>query len=149
VTVNESAKGLSIRQEARRLKAVDVKTLPYPGFPTDMQAPFLSLLSVADGTSVVTETVYENRFLHVGELKRMGADIKIESRSAVVEGVERLCAAPVRATDLRAGASLVLSALAAEGTTVIAGVEHLDRGYAGLDEKINKLGGHIERAEES
>lgn len=128
-----------------RPRAVDVKTLPYPGFPTDMQAQMMALLSIADGTSIVTETVFENRFMHVHELKRMGADIRIEGRSAIIRGVNRLTGAPVRATDLRAGAALVLAGLAAEGRTEISGVHHLDRGYLRLEEKLRRLGASVER----
>lgn len=130
-----------------RVKAVDVKTLPYPGFPTDMQAPFMVLLSTAEGTSVVTETVFENRFLHVEELKRMGADIRIEGPSAIMRGVRRLTGAPVRATDLRAGAALVLAGLAASGETEVSGVAHIDRGYVGLVGKLQSLGADIRRVE--
>ena len=109
--------------------------MPFPGFPTDMQAPFMSLLAVAKGTSVMTETIFENRFSHVGELQRMGANIKIDSRSAVIEGVETLTGAKVRATDLRAGAALILSALAAKGETEISDIYHIERGYDRIDEK--------------
>ena len=125
--------------------ASDIKTLPYPGFPTDMQAAFMSLLAVAEGTSIITESIFENRFMQVGELKRMGADIKIESRSAVVEGVPKLMGAQVRATDLRAGAALVLAALQADGVTEIDDIYHVDRGYQGLDEQLNRLGANIRR----
>ena len=128
--------------------ASDIKTLPYPGFPTDMQAPFMSLLATAAGTSIITESIFENRFMQVGELKRMGADIKIESRSAIVEGVTRLTGAQVRATDLRAGAALVLAALQAEGSTEISDIYHIDRGYQDLDVQLNKLGADIKRIKE-
>lgn len=128
-------------------KAVDIKTQVHPGFPTDLQAPFLALLSKAHGTGMVTETVFENRFMHVDELKRMGADIKIEGRSAMVLGVPKLTAAPVTAADLRAGAALILAALAAEGTTEINGVHHIDRGYEQIEEKISHIGGLIKRVE--
>lgn len=127
--------------------ATDIKTLPYPGFPTDMQAQFMSLLSVAKGTSVVIETVFENRFMHVGELKRMGANIKIEGRSAVVQGVNQLQGAQVKATDLRAGAALILAGLVAEDKTEISDIYHIDRGYVEIEEKLKKLGAKITRKE--
>lgn len=147
--------GMEVRPEggrirARRdgpLRAVNVKTLPYPGFPTDMQAPVMSLLTLAEGTSIVTESVFENRFLHVEELKRMGADIRIEGSSAVIRGVPALTGAPVRATDLRAGAALVLAALGARGTSEITGVAHIDRGYVDLAGKLRALGADVERLE--
>lgn len=128
-----------------RPRAADIRTMPYPGFPTDMQAQMMALLSVADGCSVITETVFENRFMHVEELKRMGANIKIEGRSAVVRGVRKLTGAPVKATDLRAGAGLVLAALVAEGVSEVCGVHHLDRGYADLHLKLRSLGADITR----
>ncbi len=123
----------------------DLKTLPYPGFPTDMQPQFMSLLAMAKGTSVVTETIFENRFMHVGQLKRMGAKIKIESRSAILEGVDKLMGTQVKATDLRAGAALVLSALIAEGETELDDIFHIDRGYYLFDKKLQALGAIIER----
>lgn len=131
-----------------RLRAADIKTLPYPGFPTDMQAQFMALTTIAEGTSVVTETVFENRFMHVNELKRMGAAIKIESGSAVIEGVPRLEGCPVNATDLRAGAALVLAGLAAQGVTEVGHLHHIDRGYDHFVEKLQALGADIERREE-
>ncbi|KUK11096.1 MAG: UDP-N-acetylglucosamine 1-carboxyvinyltransferase 1 [Clostridia bacterium 41_269] len=127
------------------LKAVDVKTLPYPGFPTDMQAQMMALLTTARGTSVVTETVFENRFMHVNELKRMGADIIIEGHSAVVKGVPFLTGAQVKATDLRAGAALVIAGMMAKNTTEVTGVEHIDRGYEDLVGKLRGLGAKIWR----
>lgn len=130
------------------LKGVDVKTLPYPGFPTDMQAQIMSLMCLADGLAVITETVFENRFMHVGELKRMGADIRVEGPNAIVRGVPGLTGAPVMATDLRASASLVLAGLAAEGTTEVSRIYHLDRGYERLDEKLILLGARIKRVRE-
>jgi len=129
------------------LKAVDVKTLPYPGFPTDMQAQMMALLTTAEGTSVVTETVFENRFMHVNELKRMGADIIIEGHSAVVKGVSHLTGAQVKATDLRAGAALVIAGMMAKNTTEVTGVEHIDRGYENLVAKLKGLGAKIWREE--
>ena len=128
------------------LKATDIKTLPYPGFPTDMQAQFMALMSVCKGTSVAIETVFENRFMHVDELKRMGADIKIDGRSAIVQGVSSLMSAPVKATDLRAGAALVLAGLVADGVTEIGDIYHIDRGYDGIEKKFAKLGAKIYRA---
>ncbi|MCX7711989.1 MAG: UDP-N-acetylglucosamine 1-carboxyvinyltransferase [Clostridia bacterium] len=130
------------------LKAFDIKTLPYPGFPTDMQAQMTSLMNKAEGTSMVIETIFENRFMHVSELKRMGANIKIEGRSAIIEGAANLTGAQVKATDLRAGAALVLAGLGAEGTTEITDIEHIDRGYVKLDEKLKALGAKIERVDE-
>jgi len=127
------------------IKAVDIKTLPYPGFPTDMQAQFLALMTKSTGTSLITETVFENRFMHADELKRMGADIKVEGRSAVVEGTKKLYGCPVKATDLRAGAALIIAALVAEGDTEISGVHHIDRGYENIVEKLRSVGAKIER----
>ncbi|ADL12289.1 UDP-N-acetylglucosamine 1-carboxyvinyltransferase [Acetohalobium arabaticum] len=131
-----------------KVKAVDVKTLPYPGFPTDMQPQFMALLSVAEGTSVITETIFENRFKHADELRRMGADIKIESRSAIIEGIDNLSGTVVEASDLRAGAALVLAGLVAENKTEIKDIYHIDRGYEDLEEKIDRLGGQISRVKE-
>lgn len=130
------------------IKGTDVKTLPYPGFPTDMQAQFMSLMAISKGTSVITETVFENRFVHVSELRRMGADIVVEGRSAIVKGVPRLSGAPVMATDLRASASLILAGLVAEGITEVSRVYHLDRGYERLEEKLLRLGARIKRVKE-
>ena len=130
------------------IKPVDVKTLPYPGFPTDMQAQIMALLGLAGGLSVITETVFENRFMHVSEMRRMGADIRIEGKNAIVQGLSHLTGAPVMATDLRASASLVLAGLAAEGTTEVSRIYHLDRGYEKLDQKLTKLGAKIRRAQE-
>ncbi len=129
----------------RKIRPVNIKTLPYPGFPTDMQAQFMSLMSLAEGTSVINETIFENRFTHVAELRRMGADIHEEGRSAVVKGVPKLSAAPVMATDLRASASLIIAGLAAEGETVISRIYHLDRGYERIEEKLSGLGADIKR----
>ena len=127
------------------LRSIDVKTLPYPGFPTDMQAQIMAMMSIASGLSVITETVFENRFMHVSELRRMGADIKIEGRNAIIKGRPYLNGAPVMATDLRASASLILAGLAAEGVTEISRVYHLDRGYEKIEEKLSKLGANIKR----
>ncbi|MBE3092871.1 MAG: UDP-N-acetylglucosamine 1-carboxyvinyltransferase [Chloroflexi bacterium] len=131
-----------------RVKAVDIKTLPFPGFPTDMQPQFMALSCVARGTSVITETVFEKRFAHIGDLIRMGADIKVEGHSAIIKGVKTLSAAPVMASDLRGGAALVLAGLVAEGTTELSRIYHLDRGYAKLEEKLNSLGADIKRVKE-
>lgn len=127
------------------LNPVDIKTMPYPGFPTDMQAQMMALLATIKGTSIATETIFENRFMHVSEMKRMGADVKIDGRSAVIEGVSKLTGTEVKATDLRAGAALILCALAAEGKTEITDVYHIDRGYVKIEEKLNKLGANIRR----
>ncbi|MFV3012650.1 UDP-N-acetylglucosamine 1-carboxyvinyltransferase [Clostridium botulinum] len=127
------------------LNPVDIKTMPYPGFPTDMQAQMMALLATIKGTSIITETIFENRFMHVSEMKRMGADVKIDGRSAVIEGVSKLTGTEVKATDLRAGAALILCALAAEGKTEITDVYHIDRGYVEIEEKLNKLGANIRR----
>lgn len=129
--------------------AKDAKTQPYPGFPTDMQAQFMSLMSIADGTSVIKETIFENRFMHVAELKRMGADIMIEGGTATVKGVKKLKGAHVMATDLRASASLVVAALKAEGESTIHRIYHLDRGYEQMDEKLRSIGAQITREKES
>jgi UDP-N-acetylglucosamine 1-carboxyvinyltransferase len=128
-----------------RVRAVDIKTMHYPGFPTDMQPQMMALLSLAEGTSVVTETIFENRFKHVAELRRMGADIKVEGQSAIIKGVEKLSGAYLEASDLRAGASLVLAALAAEDGTVLENVHHIDRGYERLEVKYNSLGARMIR----
>ena len=128
------------------LRAVSVRTAPYPAFPTDMQAQFMALNSVASGTSVITETIFENRFMHVQELKRLGAEIEIEANTAIVRGVPRLQGARVMATDLRASASLVLAGLVAEGETVVERIYHLDRGYECIEEKLSQLGARIRRA---
>ena len=140
----------SIRVKAgKKLKAVDIKTHPYPGFPTDMQAQMTALMSKSDGTSLIIETIFENRFMHIGELKRMGANIKIEGRSAVIEGKHKLLGAQVKATDLRAGAALILAGLGAEGVTEITDIEHIDRGYVRIDKKLSDLGAKIQRIENS
>lgn len=133
----------------RRIRSVDVKTQPYPGFPTDMQAQFMALMCLSKGLSVISETVFENRFIHVSELKRMGADIRIQGNTAIIQGVTHLSGAPVMATDLRASASLILAGLAAEGVTEVSRVYHLDRGYEGLDKKLAQLGANIKRIKET
>ncbi len=130
------------------LEAIDIETLPYPGFPTDMQAPFMALLTLSEGDSVITETVFENRLRHVAELNRMGADIRVKGNNAIIRGVPMLSGAPVVATDLRASAALVLAALAAEGKTTIQGLHHLDRGYENLEAKLRQLGAKLQRVQD-
>jgi UDP-N-acetylglucosamine 1-carboxyvinyltransferase len=125
--------------------ALELATQPYPGFPTDMQAQMCALLSTTRGTSSVTENVFPQRYMHVAELKRMGAKVHLEGATAVIEGVDRLFAAPVMASDLRASAALVLAGLKAEGVTEVNRVYHIDRGYEGLDEKLSEIGAHVER----
>jgi len=132
----------------REIRSVDVKTLPYPGFPTDLQAQVMALVAIGKGVSVITETIFENRFMHVGELMRMGAVVKIEGSRAIVEGVEKLRGAPVMATDLRASASLVLAGLAAEGRTDLLRVYHIDRGYQSIEKKLSALGADIQRVKD-
>ena len=127
------------------VRSVDIKTGPYPGFPTDMQAQMMAMMSIASGLSVITETVFENRFMHVGELKRMGADITVDGKSAVIKGVRSLSGAPLMATDLRASASLVLAGLVADGITEISRIYHLDRGYETIENKLMGLGASISR----
>ena len=145
IKLEEDTSGVWVRQSNRNFRSVDIKTLPYPGFPTDMQAQLMALMTISQGTSVITETVFENRFMHVDELKRMGANIKIEGRSAIVEGVAQLTGCQVKATDLRAGAALVLAALVAEGTTEIGYIHHIDRGYDDIVNKMRGLGADISR----
>jgi UDP-N-acetylglucosamine 1-carboxyvinyltransferase len=146
VEISEELSTITVKSNGN-LKPIDLKTLPYPGFPTDMQAQMTALLCRTQGTSIVTETVFENRFMHVSELKRMGANIKIDGRTAVIEGRQALTGASVSATDLRAGAALVLAGLAAEGTTEISEIQHIDRGYCRLEQKLKVLGAKIERVE--
>ena len=147
VKIERTKEGLRVYRKGK-IQPTLLKTMPYPGFPTDMQAPFMSLLTLAKGTSVITETIFENRFTHADELQRMGADVHLDSRSAVIEGVEELTGSKVRATDLRAGAALILSALAAKGETEIGDIYHIERGYYKIDEKLRGLGAEIQRAEE-
>jgi UDP-N-acetylglucosamine 1-carboxyvinyltransferase len=132
-------------QGVTRPRAVDIKTMPHPGFATDMQAQFMALMCIADGLSVINETVFENRFMHIAELRRMGADIKVQGTAAIVSGVQSLSGAPVMATDLRASASLIVAALAAKGTSEISRVYHLDRGYEKMEQKMQNLGARIKR----
>jgi UDP-N-acetylglucosamine 1-carboxyvinyltransferase len=152
--LREAGAELMVEKETIRIRAperlgcVNVKTLPYPGFPTDMQAQMMALMAVAQGSSMITETIFESRFMHVLELQRMGAQIRIDGNHAVVTGVERLSGAPVMASDLRASACLILAGLAAEGETRIGRVYHLDRGYEQLDQKLAGLGARIRRVQE-
>ncbi|MCX7074683.1 MAG: UDP-N-acetylglucosamine 1-carboxyvinyltransferase [Methylococcales bacterium] len=136
---------IELNMHGKRPKAVSVRTLPYPAFPTDMQAQFCAMNAVAEGFGIVTETVFENRFMHVNELQRMGADIRLESNTAICTGVKKLTGAPVMATDLRASASLVIAALVAEGETVVDRIYHIDRGYDHIEEKLSQLGATIRR----
>jgi len=139
---------IHLKMSERRLKSVNVRTAPYPAFPTDMQAQFVLLNSIADGTATVVETVFENRFMHVHELKRMGANIELDGNTAVIQGVEQLHAAPMMATDLRASACLVLAGLVAEGDTLIDRIYHIDRGYDCIEEKLSQIGASIKRVTE-
>jgi len=148
VEVVETADGVRVDRRHRRLTGVDVMTEPFPGFPTDLQAQMMALMATAEGAAMITETIFENRFMHVPELCRMGADINVHRASALVRGVPRLAGAPVMATDLRASVSLVLAGLAAEGDTVVSRVYHLDRGYERLESKLAACGADIERMRE-
>jgi len=136
---------IDLDMRGRRPKSVDLRTAPYPAFPTDMQAQFAALNTVAEGVAAVTETIFENRFMHMLEMRRLGADIRIEGNTAIIRGVERLTAAPVMATDLRASASLVLAALVARGATEIHRIYHIDRGYERIEEKLEQIGAQIKR----
>ena len=146
--ITSTARGLKIHMNGVRPHACDVTTAPYPGFPTDLQAQIMALMAVADGTSVVKEKIFENRFMHVPELARMGASVRIDGDTATVRGVEKLKGAPVMATDLRASVSLVLAGLAAEGETLVSRVYHLDRGFDRLEEKLSRVGADIARVPE-
>lgn len=146
VKIEEDIDGIRVGCN-KRPKAIDIKTLPYPGFPTDMQAQFMAMLTIADGTGLVTETVFENRFMHVDELKRMGACIKVDGRTSIVEGVPSLNGCQVKATDLRAGAAMVLAGLVANGETEVSYIHHIDRGYDNLVEKLCGLGADICRVD--
>jgi UDP-N-acetylglucosamine 1-carboxyvinyltransferase len=136
---------IELDMKGKRPKAVSIKTSPYPGFPTDMQAQFAAMNCVAEGTGSITETVFENRFMHIHELIRMGANIKLEGNTAIITGVEQLHAAPIMATDLRASASLVIAGLVADGDTVVDRIYHIDRGYECIEEKLQLLGAKIRR----
>lgn len=146
VEIVDTEDGIRVTRKNGRIRGVDIMTEPFPGFPTDMQAQFMALLCMADGASMITESIFENRFMHVPELLRMGADINVHGSSAIVRGVEQLSGAPVMATDLRASVSLVLAGLAAEGVTEVSRVYHLDRGYERIEEKLAACGAMIERA---
>jgi len=143
--IETTSRGIRIRRNGSRPTAADVATAPYPGFPTDLQAQYVALTTTANGTSRIRETIFENRFMHVPELGRMGADIRVEGDTAVVTGVEQLRGAPVMATDLRASVGLVLAGLAAEGETIVNRVYHLDRGFERIEEKLSGVGARIER----
>jgi UDP-N-acetylglucosamine 1-carboxyvinyltransferase len=145
VNVVETPRGLTVRRNNGRVRAVNVTTAPFPGFPTDLQAQMMALLCTAEGTSVLEERIFENRFMHAPELMRMGARIDVHGGTATVTGVEKLRGAPVMATDLRASVSLILAGLAAEGETVVSRVYHLDRGYERVEEKLRACGAEIER----
>jgi UDP-N-acetylglucosamine 1-carboxyvinyltransferase len=146
VEIVDTEDGIRVTRKNGRIRGVDIMTEPFPGFPTDMQAQFMALLCMADGASMITESIFENRFMHVPELLRMGADINVHGSSAIVRGVEQLSGAPVMATDLRASVSLVLAGLAADGVTEVSRVYHLDRGYERIEEKLAACGAMIERA---
>ncbi|WP_411957828.1 UDP-N-acetylglucosamine 1-carboxyvinyltransferase [Paracoccus homiensis] len=148
VTVEETARGIKVSHHNGRVKAVDVTTAPFPGFPTDLQAQFMALMCTAEGTSVLEETIFENRFMHAPELTRMGANIEVHGGHATVQGVDKLRGAPVMATDLRASVSLILAGMAAEGQTTVSRVYHLDRGYEHVVRKLRGVGAHIERVKE-
>ena len=148
VVIDITEDGVIVDGSVNKIVSTDIKTLPYPGFPTDMQSPFMALLTVADGPSVVIETVFENRFMHVAEFNRMGANIKTEGKCAIIPGGKQLKGAPVVATDLRAGAAVVLTGLVAEGTTEVSQIYHIDRGYENFVDKLKNLGANIIRVED-
>jgi UDP-N-acetylglucosamine 1-carboxyvinyltransferase len=145
VEIGETAAGMTVAAANGRLHGADTLTEPFPGFPTDLQAQFMALMATAEGAAMITETIFENRFMHVPELSRMGADINLHGGTAMVRGVPRLTGAPVMATDLRASASLIVAALGAEGETVINRVYHLDRGFEKVVRKLAGCGADIER----
>jgi UDP-N-acetylglucosamine 1-carboxyvinyltransferase len=146
VKIEVSEEEQSIVVDGRNIiKSVDIKTMPYPGFPTDMQAQMMSLLALANGVSVITETVFENRFMHVSELARMGANVKIDGRTALIEGVPKITGCEVKASDLRAGAALIIAGLSAEGETDVTDIYHIDRGYVDIEKKLRSIGADIER----
>jgi UDP-N-acetylglucosamine 1-carboxyvinyltransferase len=136
---------VEVDMKGKRPKSVDVRTAPYPAFPTDMQAQFAALNTIADGVGTIVETIFENRFMHMLEMRRLGAEIRLEGNTAIIRGVPKLTAAPVMATDLRASASLVLAGLVAEGRTEIERIYHIDRGYEALEEKLAQIGAQIRR----
>jgi UDP-N-acetylglucosamine 1-carboxyvinyltransferase len=143
--INTGPDWIELDMQGRRPRSVDFTTAPYPAFPTDMQAQFAALNCVAEGVGIVTETVFENRFMHIEELRRLGADIRVEGNSAIIRGVEQLTGAPIMATDLRASASLVLAGLVARGDTTVDRIYHIDRGYECIEEKLGGLGAVIRR----
>jgi UDP-N-acetylglucosamine 1-carboxyvinyltransferase len=143
--INAGTDWIEVDMEGRGPLAVHIRTAPYPAFPTDMQAQFLTLNAIAEGVGTITETVFENRFMHVQELQRMGAQIRLEGNTAISTGVSSLKGAPVMATDLRASASLILAALVAKGDTVVDRIYHIDRGYECIEEKLSQLGARIRR----
>lgn len=147
VKIKENNESIVVEKQGK-LKGVNIKTLPYPGFPTDLQQPMCTLLSVTDGRSIINESIWESRFKYVDELKKMGANIKVEGRLAIIDGVNKLTGATVTATDLRAGAAMIIAGLIADGTTVITGVDHIDRGYPNIEKKFRKLGADIKRVSE-
>ena len=149
IDVEETASGLKVARKTGPIKAVNVTTEPFPGFPTDLQAKMMALLCTAEGTSVLEEKIFENRFMHAPELERMGADIEVHGGTATVKGVKRLKVAPVMATDLRASVSLILAGMAAEGETVVNRVYHLDRGYEHVVRKLSGIGAKVERVKAS
>lgn len=144
VQIIENGDSITVKSNGT-LKCTNVKTLPYPGFPTDVQQPLSTLLSIINGRSIVNESIWESRFKHVDELKKMGANIKVEGRTAIIDGVRKLTGATVLASDLRAGAALIIAGLIAEGTTEVKGIDHIDRGYPNIEYKFNKLGADIIR----
>jgi len=144
-TVGRGDSWVEVDMRGRRPSAVDIRTAPYPAFPTDMQAQFAALNTVASGVGTIIETIFENRFMHMLEMRRMGAEIRLEGNTAIIKGVDRLTAAPVMATDLRASASLVLAGLVADGKTEIERIYHIDRGYEAIEEKLQQLGARIRR----
>jgi UDP-N-acetylglucosamine 1-carboxyvinyltransferase len=143
--INTSEDSIEINMHGRRPRAVDITTAPYPAFPTDMQAQFSALNSIAEGVGTITENVFENRFMHVHELERLGADIRLEGKTAVIKGVDQMSGAPLMATDLRASACLVLAGLVAKGDTTVDRIYHIDRGYECIEEKLGSLGAKIRR----
>jgi UDP-N-acetylglucosamine 1-carboxyvinyltransferase len=144
-SIETTADTITLDMQGKRPRAVSLTTAPYPAFPTDMQAQFMAMNCIADGVGVINETIFENRFMHVNELLRLGADIRVEGHTAIVRGADKLSGAPVMATDLRASASLILAGLVAEGDTTIDRIYHLDRGYENIEEKLSALGAKIRR----
>lgn len=145
--VSEHEDSITVKS-SKELKAVNIKTLPYPGFPTDVQQPMSALLSITKGRSIINESIWESRYMHVDELKKMGATIKVEGRSAILDGVKKLTGAVVKATDLRAGAAMVIAGLVAEGVTEVHNIDHIDRGYPSIEDKLRSLGASIDRVSE-